>query len=426
LEQEMQVPSVKPPSTAEDWRTLDFEIMQLFSPATPINEADLFAGRRSQVIRLIEAVSERGRHAVLYGERGVGKTSLANIFHMLIGGPRQTVVPIRKQTGPTDTFVTLWKRVFEDIHIEKIDEAGNAAYVPLADQYLGAITPDNIVKELGNFSVNHIPVIIIDEFDKLKNSRARQLISHTIKSLSDAGINATIVIVGVADDIDFLIAEHSSVERNLTEIKMPRMSKDEMNQILDTRIPKVGMKLHPDARWKIVTLARGLPTYVHQLGRDAARRAAERRKLTILEEDVDEAIKVLVQQSDQTTNKAYNQAIHSNKKNNLYKQVLLASAICHTDDDGKFTPTNVVEPLSNILGRSVTIANFLGHLNAFCEIDRGPILEKRGARGAFRYRFREPKMQPYVIMRGIADGGLSEGALSILSAPAQPRLSSDF
>ena len=151
------------------------------------------------------------------------------------------------------------------------------------------------------------------------------------------------------------------------------------------------MKLHSDARWKIVTLSRGLPTYVHQLGRDAARRAVERKKLTILEEDVDEAIKILVQQSDQTTNKAYNHAIHSNKKNNLYKQVLLASAICNTDDDGKFTPSNVVEPLSNILGRSVRIANFLGHLNAFCETDRGPILEKRGARGAFRYRFREPK-----------------------------------
>jgi hypothetical protein len=86
----------------------------------------------------------------------------------------------------------------------------------------------------------------------------------------------------------------------------------------------------------------------------------------------------------------------------------------------------MVEPLSRILNRSVKIANFLGHLNAFCEKERGPILQKRGGRGAFRYRFREPKMQPYVIMRGIAEGGLSEGALSILSAPEQPRLSSDF
>jgi Cdc6-like AAA superfamily ATPase len=422
----MQVPQIKPPSTDEDWQALDFEIMQLFSPATPINEADLFAGRTSQVMRLVEAVSERGRHAVLYGERGVGKTSLANIFHMLIAGPRRRIVTIRKQAGPTDSFVSLWRRVFEDVRIKATTEDGEEADVSLAEVYTGAITPDNIVAELGNFSQNNIPVIIIDEYDKLQNSRARTLISHTLKSLSDAGVNATMVLVGVADDIDSLVAEHSSVERNLTEIKMPRMSKDEMNQILDKRIPKVGMKLHGDARWKIITLARGLPTYVHQLGRDAARRAIARRKLTIIEQDVDEAIKVLVQQSDQTTNKAYNKAIHSNKKNNLYKQVLLAAAICQTDDEGRFTPSNVVEPLSRVLNRSVRIANFLGHLNAFCDSNRGAILEKRGGRGAFRYRFREPKMQPYVLMRGIAEDSLSEGALSILSAPEQPRLSTDF
>jgi Cdc6-like AAA superfamily ATPase len=417
----MQVPAIKPPTSEEDWSALEFEIMQLFSPATPINEADLFAGRQLQVRRLIEAISERGRNAVLYGERGVGKTSLANIFHMLIGGPRRRLVTIRKQAGPADTFASLWRRVFEDIQI-KAHEEGEDVSISLSKLYPDNITPDHVVKELGSYSANHIPVIIIDEFDKLRNVRVKQLMSHTIKTLSDAGINATIVIVGVADDIDRLVVEHSSVERNLTEIKMPRMSKDEMNQILDTRLPKVGMKLHGDARWKIITLARGLPTYVHQLGRDAARHAVARRKVLIVEQDVDEAIKILMQQSDQSTNNAYNKAIHSNKKNNLYKQVLLAAAICPTDDEGRFTPSNVVEPLSRVLNRSVGIANFLGHLNAFCEVDRGAILEKRGARGAFRYRFREPKMQPYVIMRGIADGGLSEGALSILSAPEQPQL----
>jgi Cdc6-like AAA superfamily ATPase len=422
----MQIPPIKPPSTDDDWRALDFEIMQLFSPATPINEAELFAGRGTQVVRMIEAMSERGRHAVLYGERGVGKTSLASIFHMLIGDKRRRIFPIRKQAGPIDTFVTLWRRVFEDIEITETNPDGQPRARNLAEQYIGAITPDNIVKELSNFSLNHIPVIIIDEFDQLKNSRARQLISHTMKSLSDAGINATIVLVGVADDIDALVADHASIERNLTEIKMPRMSKEEMNQILDKRLPKVGMKIDGDAKWKIITLARGLPTYVHQLGRDAARRAVARKKMFVIEEDVNEAIKMLVQQSDQTTNKAYNLAVHSNKKNNLYKQVLLAAAICQTDDDGQFTPSNVVEPLSRILNRSVKIANFLGHLNAFCEKERGSILQKRGGRGAFRYRFREPKMQPYVIMRGIAEGGLSEGALSILSAPEQPRLSNEF
>lgn len=61
----------------DDWQHLDFEARQLFSPAAPINAADLFAGRREEIKRFISAIDERGRHVILYGERGVGKTSLA-------------------------------------------------------------------------------------------------------------------------------------------------------------------------------------------------------------------------------------------------------------------------------------------------------------------------------------------------------------
>jgi hypothetical protein len=204
------------------------------------------------------------------------------------------------------------------------------------------------------------------------------------------------------------------------------MSPDELNQIIDKRMHRVAMSLDGDARWKIVSLSRGLPAYVHALGRDAALQAIRNRRLVVREEDVDCAIKELVFQSEQSTRDSYNTAVHSNKKNNLYRQVLLACAICQTDDEGKFTPSDVIEPLSRLLDRRVEIANFQNHLNAFCEIDRGPILEKLGSQRAYRYRFREPKMQPFVIMRGMSEGTISENALSILSAPEQPRFSSEF
>jgi hypothetical protein len=45
--------------------------------------------------------------------------------------------------------------------------------------------------------------------------------------------------------------------------------------------------------------------------------------------------------------------------------VLLACAIAKIDDEGKFTPKDVVKPLSGILGREVDIANFQNHLGAF-------------------------------------------------------------
>lgn len=414
------------PKSAEGWNALDFEALQLFSPATPINEADLFAGRREQLSRLIDGVAERGRHPVLFGERGVGKSSLVNIFQYFIGpSVSRQLVPIRIQAGPYDNFNTLWRRAFRELYAQVPLNKNNEGHEEWDPKE--TIHPDDVVREMGRFSLNHMPIIIFDEFDKVPDDGTRKLLSHTIKYFSDAGLVATVAIVGVADDIDALIHEHKSTQRNITEVKMPRMSSDELNQVLDKRIPRLGMKLDGDARWKIISLSRGLPGYVHQLGRDSARQAINRRTLTIMEMDVDEAIKGLVTQSDQTTSEEYSSAVRSNKKNNLYKQVLLACAMAKCDEQGQFAPSDLIEPLSKILGRNVKIANFRDHLNAFCETERGKILVKRGQEWAFRYQFTEPKMQPYVIMRGIADEILSESALStILSSPEQPRLSNDF
>ena len=64
---------------------LKFRIGRVFTPSAPINKASLFAGRKKQINTLMNAISQRGQHAVLFGERGVGKTSLANILKDLLG-----------------------------------------------------------------------------------------------------------------------------------------------------------------------------------------------------------------------------------------------------------------------------------------------------------------------------------------------------
>ncbi len=51
--------------------------------------------------------------------------------------------------------------------------------------------------------------------------------ADTIKTLSDWGTEATIILVGVGDSIDQLIEEHESVVRALVRIHMPRMSVDD-------------------------------------------------------------------------------------------------------------------------------------------------------------------------------------------------------
>jgi Cdc6-like AAA superfamily ATPase len=393
-----------------EWNNLRFIARQIFSPAAPIDKANLFAGRRDHIQRLVNAIAERGRHAV-------GKTSLATIFHEIIGV--KFIIPIRKQSSPEDDYSSLWREIFRGLTFEIKDESSYGKEVvthhSLADPYKDIkITPDDVVRELRKVSssLESTPVIIFDEFDKITDINTKKLMSHTLKALSDCGINSTIVIVGVADDINTLIDEHGSVIRNIEEIKMPRMSADELNEILDERLPQLGIEIDVQARNKIIMLSRGLPEYVHSLGRNAAIRALNDKRRIITELDVNHAIKDLLAQSEQSTNHFYKQAVHSNNSNAIYRQVLLACALCHTDDEGRFTPTNVIIPLSKILKREITIGNFQQHLAAFCSHGRGYILEKHGKSRSFKYRFREPKMQPFVIMEGIDSRVIDQNSLT--------------
>ena len=65
----------------DDWLSLRHELLQLFTPGAPIDEFALFAGRQDQIHtpQRHHAV-DRGRHAVVFGERGVGKTSIVQHF----------------------------------------------------------------------------------------------------------------------------------------------------------------------------------------------------------------------------------------------------------------------------------------------------------------------------------------------------------
>jgi hypothetical protein len=92
----------------------------------------------------------------------------------------------------------------------------------------------------------------------------------------------------------------------------------------------------------------------------------------------------------------------------LYRQVLLAAALAETDELGYFANADVREPMSKIMGRRYEIPSFSQHLSAFCEPSRGPVLERVGAERNYRYRFKNPLLQPFVIMQGLSAGLISE------------------
>lgn len=409
--------------TPDDWAAKSFEASQLFSPSAPINERDLFAGRPKEIRKMLEAVSERGKHAILFGERGVGKTSLANTFSGLFPNTLRHIQLIREQVDPSDTFSTIWRKVFKDIWVRTVRD-GNEEESPLSAFFQSDIYPDDVRREFqAIYKPNDIPIIVIDEFDKSKDPSIHELMANTIKALSDYSVNVTIVLVGVADDINELVGEHESITRCIEQIPMPRMSPNEMRDIIDKRLPKLGMVMAPNAYFKIIELSRGLPAYVHLLSLYAIQTSIDRKSLKVQEQDVDAAITRTLERSQESIQEDYTKAVHSNRSDSLYQHVILACSLAKTDDRGQFTPLSICEPLSGILEKPVKIDTFQQHLLKFIGEERSRILVRKGRERAYKFRFRDPMMQPYVIMRGLADGLISQDLASkTLSFPQEPEL----
>lgn len=367
-------------------------INHVFTPSTPISRRAAFAGRFDQIMQITAAVAQPGRHIVLYGERGVGKTSLANILSELLIPTESSFreYAVRVNCSVDDTFKSVWSRIFAELHLE----------VPETWAY-GTPSPDEIRQRLA--AVDPPMVIVIDEYDRLDDDAALSLMADTIKSLSDHTVGTKLVLVGVSDSIEQLIGEHESVRRAIEEVNMPRMARREIAELIIEGFREVGMDVEDAALGRIARLAEGLPTYAHALSLRAGTFAIQDDEIHVTLGHVERAAGQLVK-SPHSSQSAYITATQSPRPENLFAQVLAACALAEKNDLGYFTPSSVKEPLSHIMGRTYDIPAFSRHLSEFMSESRGSVLQRKGEPRKYRYRFRDPLMQPFAIMAALSQG----------------------
>jgi Cdc6-like AAA superfamily ATPase len=364
---------------------------EIFTPSAPIDNQALFAGRVNQLNRIIGAVSQRGQHAILFGERGVGKTSLANVLLKILRGSQQQFKSVIVNCDSEDRFEQLWCKIFLEL-----ENTQNLDF----EQH--QVNPEFIRVRLQRQIVGSA-IIIIDEMDRIKSDAYfTAFMADTIKTLSDHSANVTLILVGVANSVEELIAEHLSIERALIQIQMPRMSPDELTEILRKGLELLSMTMDREVMQSIVFLSQGLPNYVHLLALYASQAAIRENSSSINANHLNKAIKQACENAQHSIISTYSTSIFSSRQETIYPKVLLACALANKDETGCFRAVDVREPLSRILGKEYTTTSaFNRHLNQFCEESRGNILEKKGVERHYRFRFVNAMMPPYIIMEGL-------------------------
>ena len=194
----------------------------------------------------MDAANQAGQHAIIYGERGVGKTSLANVLSSYLEPfTSETIATARVNCYGETTYTHIWGSLFRQVGLSTGNE-----YAP--------ITLDDVFDALRTDEARKL-ILIVDEFDRVQDPDIDTLFADTIKTLSDFNLDTTLILVGVADDVDDLITEHESINRCLVQIHLPRMSISELEEIITFGIENVGMEITDEAVSQICVLPLGLP-----------------------------------------------------------------------------------------------------------------------------------------------------------------------
>ena len=140
-----------------------------FSPSAPIDRR-AFSGRTAQINDVINACSQRGQHVVIFGERGAGKTSLANALVHILGTKFATPACGSINCDQTTTFTSLWKAIFSEISITKnsvpLGVRSGANVEGTLAQFMPAIVTPDAVRTI--LQKRDRLLIIIDEIDRIK------------------------------------------------------------------------------------------------------------------------------------------------------------------------------------------------------------------------------------------------------------------
>jgi energy-coupling factor transporter ATP-binding protein EcfA2 len=383
---------------------------EVFTPSAPINDQELFAGRNHELFSVIEAMQSAGQHAVIYGERGVGKTSLVRVSTQL-ASERSGILTARINCDGNDTYETLWHKVLDEIQIKAAEAAPpdqewlETALKECGDLFMTTdLSPSTIRLGLRKFSQRVPLALFFDEFNEVADSTAIALLANTIKALSDHIEPITLCPVGVAEDLDALLEGHLSAVRALVQIKMPRMTRDELADIGTRGLRRLDMTIAEDAVRLIRVIPRGLPQYAHLLAQEGARQALLNGRDDITRRDVVAGLEIGLSKLDRSLSRAYEKATYSPRRTRL-KEVLLACAVAKLGDMGDFSPSDLRDPYSRIIREQVDIDRFNPQLTSLATAR--DILVREGEERRWRYRFRDPLMEPYVLLDGLRTGSIS-------------------
>jgi len=377
-----------------------------FDPGRPKKALRSFAGRREVLQRLLAAVERDCAHVVIFGPRGSGKTSLANVLTESAGEAGLEV--LRYACAPDATFQEIVRGLLRSRY------AG-----PTARVRIGAGTAEGIEAPLpaGGFGPADLPeiiernkleraILVLDEFDRVESKRLKKQLADAVKTLSQDSARVGFVIIGTARRTDDLIVMDPALGDRVVTVHLPLMTAAELDDLVLAGEAAAGVRFEAATRQMIVSVAKGLPYFAQLLCLHAGRRALARGSALVEMTDLRDALVTAVRDFDPAATAAYEAATREETDQALI-DVLYAAAAAPFDDFGAFTAEGAAERCALREGEKPSPAAIRQSLAGLAQAGKSRLIEESETPGEeARFLFVPPALRQYILLRQAVRQGL--------------------
>ncbi len=255
------------------------KLHQYISASSAIKSIEHLKGRESQSQLIERALRSPGRSVFIYGDRGVGKTSLAQTSAYRFNSSDS--IPIIIGVDSSSTFFNIIHDLCSkiaglrpDLISEKNNFGASAGYKGLSIEIgkeieTGTIPPPESINEAVALIEFFFPseeknsVVVIDEFERFENPKDRALFADFKKQIGDQEMHLKFIFCGIADALDELLASHHSCYRYLETISLERLEWPARAEIIESTARAFNVVFPEDIIWRITAISDGFTYYIH-------------------------------------------------------------------------------------------------------------------------------------------------------------------
>lgn len=351
-----------------------------------------FIGRETERERIMRAVAEDRSHVVIFGERGRGKTSLANM--VMAQALAMGFVVARHVCAANSDFDSIMRGLFRDIPrwlstlgpAGPEDPPGALGLLPTRP-----VLPGDIMVA-SNALIELRLLLVVDEFDRVVDQETRTSFADTLKQLSDRGVPLSFVIIGVSESAEELLGRHPSIQRCVTRVPLPLLSHEEVEELVERGAERAGLDYSPAARTCIAELARGVPYMGQLLALRAGQSALDHGRTAVQGSDLIAAMQAAVVEADPRIIALYD-SVTRMERDPAALGILRAAAAGRQDGLGRFQAWQE--------GAVLRVAGVRADPDAWRRVLQSGAIHPFRGEGPDLYVFGEAMLQQLVLLRAV-------------------------